>query len=191
MFLPEGYKEPSQSNYMKFEKGENCFRVLDSAIVGWVWWEDKQDGGRKPIRVRMNERVPSGTDCKLFWAFPVWNYRDEKVQILEITQSSIRKTIESYVRNQKWGDPKEYDLVVTKTGEGLETEYAVIAEPKEKLPEDILKAFKETPIDLEALYSGDDPFSLDRDVIDIDDIEMEDLENPLDDPEIIESREDE
>lgn len=172
-FLPTGYKEPVTSKYMKFEKGENRFRVLDSAIIGWEWWEDKEDGGRKPIRVRMNETVPSGQDTKHFWAFPVWNYQDEQIQILEITQKGIQRAITALARNQKWGDPKEYDIVVSRTGEGMETEYVVQPNPKEEIPTEIKNAYESTDIKLDALYTGDDPFAVqsEKEEIDINDVD--------------------
>ena len=59
-FLPEGYKTLEiQSNYMEFEEGQNAFRILSSAIVGYKWWVDTDEGGRKPIRVRTAEEVPA------------------------------------------------------------------------------------------------------------------------------------
>lgn len=33
-----------------------------------------------------------------FWAFSVWSYRDGKVQVLEITQSSIREQMQNLDR---------------------------------------------------------------------------------------------
>ena len=38
-FLPKNEREPVTSNYMRFEKGENVFRVLSSAIVGMEYWK--------------------------------------------------------------------------------------------------------------------------------------------------------
>ena len=40
-FLPSGYKEVS--NYMKFVDGENRFRILSPAIVGWEYWNEDVD----------------------------------------------------------------------------------------------------------------------------------------------------
>ena len=150
---------------MKFEKGDNKFRVLGSAIIGWEWWEDKEDGGRKPIRVRMDQDKPNDPDVKHFWAFPVWNYQDERFQILEITQKGIQKSLKTLAQNPKWGDPKEYDIIVTRTGDGMDTEYQTVPDPKEKLNPNI----KIISINLEALYDGEDPFA----EVDIEDIPMD------------------
>jgi hypothetical protein len=181
-FLPANYKEPVVSNYMRFEKGDNRFRILSHAIIGWEWWEDGENGSRKPFRVRMDGVVPSGTDTKHFWAFPVYNYQDEKVQILEITQKGIQRSIKALAQNVKWGDPKEYDIVVTRTGDGMETEYNTVPEPKEKLDDKIWELYESMEINTEALYDSGDPFAKDveekytnegnKDEIDIEEIKF-------------------
>src|SRR5687768_4275026 len=96
-FLPEGYKTPEiKSNYMEFEEGQNAIRILSSAIVGYEWWVDVEEGGRKPIRVRTADEVPTevknATDredkAKHFWAFTVFNYKTKSIQILELKQQT-------------------------------------------------------------------------------------------------------
>jgi hypothetical protein len=158
-FLPTNYEVPTISNYMKFKPGDNRFRILGSSITGWLWWIDGENGGRKPVRIPMTGKIAGGVeDVKHFWAFPVWNYADKKVQILELTQKTIQRSIQALVKNLKWGDPKMYDIVVTKTGDGMETEYNTTPDPKESLEEAIESLYRETTIDLQALYSGNDPF---------------------------------
>ena len=165
-FLPKGYELPEKtSGYMKFEQGENRFRVLGSAITGYEFWADTAEGGRKPLRFKMDQSFTekdlqgaNPEEKKHFWAFPAWNYTAGKVQILEITQSTIQKAIRALVANPKWGDPKEYDLVVHKTGEKLDTDYQVTPDPKEELPEELLTLYRGTYIELDALFRGENPF---------------------------------
>lgn len=158
-FLPQGYEAPKTSgNYFTFVKGDNRFRVMGHAIVGFEYWtKDK-----KPVRSKTPfEGVPE--DAKLddgifkqkhFWAFVVWNYEEKKLQILELTQSTIMGPIEALVNNKKWGAPQGYDIVVQADGDGLEREYTVVPEPHTKAPEaDISK------INLEELFVGGDPFN--------------------------------
>lgn len=159
-FLPNQYEVPEkEGNYMKFKQGENRFRILSSPIVGWLWWDETPEG-RRPVRVHMDDEVPvnKAEDTKHFWAMPVWNYQAKKVQILEITQKTIQKYIKMMANNPKWGAPMEYDIVVTKTGEKLETEYTIVADPKEPLEPNAVDRFKHTPVNLNALYNGNDPF---------------------------------
>lgn len=159
---------------MKFESGANKFRVLSSAVVGYEYWKTIE-GKRMPIRKHMNEKIaPSDLEVKEdgstesvkhFWAFVVWNYKEGRVQILELTQKSIMNAIQSYVTNEDWGDPKNYDFTVTKSGEGLKTEYSAIASPHKELSQEILDEQRNTPINLEALFKGEDPFQVDNDQV--------------------------
>ncbi len=164
MFLPDDYNVPSQPRgYMKFEEGINRFRVMSSPILGWEWWEEDKDG-KHPKRVKRREEIPSEAwigkqPPKHFWALKVYNYRDKAFQILEITQQTIQGPITELARNEKWGDPREYDIVVKKQGEGLETQYTVMPEPKSGLPLDIKEEFSNWQCNLEALYEGKDPFN--------------------------------
>ena len=161
-FLPDKYEIPDASTgYMKFKIGENRFRVLSSAILGWESWLKDDEGNRKPRRWRMGEDIKVedvGDDPKHFWAFCVWNYATEKVQILEITQKGIMKSIKALTSDDDWGDPKDYDIVVTREGEGLDTEYQVNPKPKKELDKGITQFYKDLNINLEALFEGKDPF---------------------------------
>jgi hypothetical protein len=155
-FLPNGYKVPvSPSNYMKFGDGENTFRVLTSAIVGYQYWN--VDG--KPVRVKdYPETMPSdiraekdgNKKIKPFWAFVVWNYQTKQIQILELTQKSIMTDIKALVDNHKWGNPKNYDITITKDGEGLDTEYATMPNPHSDIEDSVKNAFVDKKINLEA-----------------------------------------
>lgn|SRR3990167_4240755 len=162
-FLPEKYEIPDASTgYMKFKLGENRFRVLSSAIIGWESWVDDEDGKRKPRRWKMGEDIKVediGDEPKHFWAFVVWNYATEKVQILEVTQKGIMKSIKALASDEDWGNPSEYDIVVTREGEGLETEYQLSPKPKKPLDEGIKAFYKDLNINLDALFSGGDPFT--------------------------------
>ena len=172
-FLEKGYKMPKQkSNYLKLEEGNHTFRVLSSAIVGWEAWIDTEDGGRKPLRAKSQDDLPEVAFeqreiPKHFWAFVIYNREEEQIQILEITQRSIMMKMEALVRNEKWGDPKEYDICITRTGKTMQdTNYSTMPEPKEKLDPAILKLYKDMDIKLDKLYSGGDPFSGDESLAD-------------------------
>ena len=163
---------------MKFEKGENKFRVLATAIVGWEWWEETEDGKRTPKRVKIDEKldiskIDDPNTIKRFWAMPVWNYQLDKVQILEITQKGIQGTLKGLARSKDWGSPVGYDISVIREGDGMETKYEVIPSPPKTLAKEIGEAFKATPIKLEALYEGADPFEKNEFDIDLDEIEKQ------------------
>ena len=160
-FLPKDYEVPeAPSNYMRFQEGENRFRILASAVVGYEYFNKDN----KPVRSKeAPESIPSDIKkdgrVKPFWAFPIWNYQTKTIQILELTQKGIMTYIKTLTSNPKWGSPFLYDICVTKTGEGLETKYSTVAEPPIGEPSDEVKsAFMEKPVSLGALFVNEDPF---------------------------------
>ena len=170
-FLPEGYQTPEvPSNYMTLEEGENSFRVLSSAIIGYEWWMENSEEGRRPVRVRSADEIPDevrqATDnrqkAKHFWAFTVFNYKTKTIQILELKQKTVMRAIEAFIKNPKWGNPKNYDLIIerVKTGsQERDVEYNVIPEPPSPLDEGIVELAKSVPVRLEAMFTGEDPFA--------------------------------
>lgn len=162
-FLPPMYEVPEAGGgYMKFVAGENRLRIMTSPVMGLVYWKETADG-RRPVRLRSDEDVDFddlGKETpKHFWAMVVYNYRDKAIQILELTQKGIMRSIAVLAKNPKWGSPLGYDLVITRKGEGLETEYLVTPDPKEHLSPEIAEMFSSVTIDLEKLYDGSDPFA--------------------------------
>src|SRR4051794_7544391 len=100
-FLPENYERPAASggNYAKLEEGPNKFRILSNAVVGWLYWNTDN----KPVRLTHRPdvlpddiRYENGKPDKVkhFWAFVVWNYKESRIQIIEITQVSIQGPLE-------------------------------------------------------------------------------------------------
>lgn len=166
--LPKGYEIPETAgNYMRFKTGENRFRIMSDYIVGMEYWTEK-DGKRKPVRIHMEDKIHPDdiqfTDQppKHFWACVVFDYADDKIKILEITQKGLMRTLTGLENDPDWGDSKGtkgYDLVVTKTGEKMETKYELRAKPKKELDEGVVQMFKDMEIDLNALFRGDDPFA--------------------------------
>lgn len=166
-FFPKGYEVPQKSgNYMKFQDGENRFRILSAPIMGYEWWVETEDGTRKPKRIDMDTKISASEvdpqELKHFWAMIVYNVKEDKIQILEITQKGIQKAIRALEKSAGWGDPTEYNISVTKSGQKLETEYSVMPEPKEKIDKGIIKLMEDMQIDLTALYRGEDPFNSDK-----------------------------
>lgn len=165
-FLEKGYEVPQAgSNYMRLQKGTNKFRILSSAIVGYEYWNvDKKPVRQRekpkmtPADIRMEEDG-SPSDFKHFWAFVVWDYADNTVKILEITQATIQRGMKMKIDNRK-GDAKGYDFIITRTGDGLGTEYDIDALDPAPLSQEAEKAYNARPVNLEALFEGKDPFEV-------------------------------
>lgn len=167
-FLPPKYEVPqAPSNYMKLAKGMNKFRILTPAVLGWEYWNKDN----KPVRSKEqfdlipddiktdNQGMP--TPIKHFWAFVVWNYNENLIQILQITQSTIQNGIKMGV-DLREGNATNNDIGVKRTGDGFDTEYEVQFSDPTPVPAEAEIAFRAKKINLEALFTGDDPFSGDN-----------------------------
>lgn len=168
-FLPKGYEVPTaETGYMRWEEGENKFRILASPILGYeAWNEVKGEDGKKkraPLRFRMEAQIPideldEPEKVKHFWAMPVWNYSLKRVQILEITQKGIQRTLRALAKDKEWGSPLGYDVSVVRSGQTIQdTEYETIPSPPKPLAKEIKEAYERATINLEALFDGENPF---------------------------------
>jgi hypothetical protein len=81
----------SSSGYMKFDKeGTFKFRILSAPVSGYEYWTiDKEPIRSKEYPKVISDKIKPGDKIKFFWAFVVWNFQAEEVQILELTQSTI------------------------------------------------------------------------------------------------------
>ena len=164
-FLPSGYEKPeTPSNYLnKFREGNNKFRILSSAIVGYEYFntDNKPVRSKEPFKETPGIKVDKNGKSRInhFWAFVVWDYAAEQIKIMEITQSGIQDAIIELSMDDNWGDPKSYDLNIKRTGKEFNnTKYNVVPTPPSQIDGEIAKAYNETKIDLEKLYTGEDPF---------------------------------
>lgn len=159
-FLPIGYQPPKSTNsYLKLQDGENKIRILTAPILGWEDWVDK-----KPVRYPMHERpkpVDGKKPVKHFWSFVVWNYKEEEIQIMHVTQTSIRNCIQALCNDSDWGAPYTYDIKIIRSGEGMETEYTVNPLPHKPVPAAAVDRFYEKRCNLDAIYHNEDPFNSD------------------------------
>lgn len=158
-FLPQDYEEPkANSSYAKLQEGENRFRILSEAVVGWEDWVDK-----KPVRYRIEDKPVCSHDpakpVKVFWSMIAWNYATKQIQILHITQAMIRKALLSLAEDPDWGSPFCYDIKINKTKQGEITKYTVNPVAPKAVSPEIIVAFHAKPCCLDALFSGGDPWN--------------------------------
>lgn len=153
----EDFIDDRKSQYMSLKNGENKIRLLCKPIQGWEQWNKDKKVFRyreQPTEI-MDEQKPPYK----FASFIVWNYNESKIQILNIKQSGILKAIGVLSKDANWGAPFFYDLIISRQGEGKTTRYNVIPVPPKDVSNEIIQAFINKPIYLDALYDGKDPFS--------------------------------
>lgn len=161
-FLPQDYQQPtSAGGFTKLETGENRFRILSSPLLLWLEWR-----GGKPLRhafVQGGPKPEKGPDkndsVKHAWALIVWNYKTKQIEVFELDKQDVISGVLNLSNKPAWGHPKNYDIVITKKGSGLDTEYILTPEPPSEAGVEIVEAFTETPIDLsQLLINGGNPF---------------------------------
>ena len=135
-------------------------RILsEKGLEGYVLWTEDN----KPVRWHWKDSKPEanyreGDKPRKFLAVAVWNYDDQCVQVWEITQRTLQESLDALTRDSDFGHPANYDLKITRKGEGMDTTYSMVPMPGEQ-NEDVVNAIAELRVNLDALLSGEDPFA--------------------------------
>lgn len=155
-------------DYFKLALGQNKILIVGDAVTGYEYWtkEDKPIRSKvkfaelKDVKVRQVKNQKTGETeekadtQKFFWALPVYDFKDETFKLWQISQKSIKENLASLQANTDWGNPVgNYTISIDRKGEGLLTEYTVMANPvKDKKPlEEIMKQYAVNPIDVDGL----------------------------------------
>lgn len=130
----------SGSLYMsKWEQGPNRIRFLGGITEGYKWFPED---GSKPKHVKTPGDIDTGVkESKYFWMIPIAMNGD--VRILTFTQITIMKQMEALKNSEEWGDPIGYDITVTKTGEKMDTNYAVMPHPAKEIEQSVKEKWQE------------------------------------------------
>jgi hypothetical protein len=159
-------KPPSGiGQFAKLQDGVNKFRFLSDVVFGWEGWKDKKPFRHegevckiKPEQVDNNQN--GNPNINFFWAMVVWNYKEKKIQVLELTQKTIMRVLYEYEQKEEFGDIKGYDIEITRSKEGDKTNYTTIALPPKTLAPEIEELYKKTDVKLDALFKGEYPMPI-------------------------------
>lgn len=132
--------------------GDYKLRIVMPAIGGWITWKDD-----KPTRYRDQDKPKGNPDW--FLAFYVWDYQQEGLYIMQVSQVGIRDPLLGLEADPDWGDTMEYDIKLSKKTTGGKSSYSVTPYPKKPLSQQIQNALDSVPVCLEALYDGKDPWT--------------------------------
>lgn len=168
MSLPfdQSYTPPIAGNkgYFKPTDENTKIRIMKQWIT-WHMTRDKTWERPRPIRSReVNDEIfkyyhPKDNPIKHFRAFIVYDFTDKTLKIREITQKSIQDAITSLCGQEDRGNMLEYSINVYKKGKDMETRYFVTPCPDKWPSKEADEMMKDCKINLEALYSWEDPFT--------------------------------
>lgn len=116
----------SGGNYFRFEDGENIIRILSLPVHTAQYFLGK---GIAPVyEQNADDNLKSNKDARLVHRFVcyVYNVNLKRIQIAELGWSIV-KQIDELSKSSQYGYDRipPYDLIITKTGSGMNTEYKV------------------------------------------------------------------
>tara|TARA_R100000700_G_C3123947_1_gene111832 strand:+ start:82 stop:750 length:669 start_codon:yes stop_codon:yes gene_type:complete len=167
--------EGGQSQFFSLKDGQaRTIRIMgdqdkpETFVMGYSAWRDKKKRNAPNTDRGYSEMVEyaeiqtftdrNGNEVerkepKKFWLFQIYNVTEKRAQVWEVTRKDIRRVLEEYERNPKWGDLTQYDITVTRTGKDMDTIYSLMPEPPKQPPSDeVIKAIKEARIDCSAVF---------------------------------------
>lgn len=161
-FLPADYESPkSVSFYTKIEDWDKIkLRILPSGledrncITGFEYFEEMDDGKKKPKR---STKTLKHIEEKHFWAFKVYNHNLRLVQLYTIKQKGLMKALSDLIWNEDYGDPLGYDITISRTGKGMDTEYGLVPSP----PKPLTATYEDRLINWNNWIDSEDPLATD------------------------------
>jgi hypothetical protein len=158
-FFPTDYTPAAGGGDQPFVKikDESRLRVLQPPFIYFQGWKEV-DGKPKPVRSLTP--FPSGETWKeapkqvvgLF----VWDYNEDRVGFWEVPQAGIQRELYNLSKDADFGDPRQYDIKVSKTGSGKETKYSLRPMPPKAVPSIVQAAWEEVmpKIDMQGYIDG-------------------------------------
>jgi hypothetical protein len=105
---------------------------------------------------------PGTADVKFCIAAPIWSYEAGTVQVLSVSQKSILRELDAISQMEDYPDLTAIDLILSKKGSKLATEYTLRPAPRRKGSDtNLILAWEEARdagFDLSRLLTGGNPF---------------------------------
>ena len=173
-----GYLNPS-----KIQSGGSVrFALLeDQPLEFFECWGESSEGGVKPFRFsddpspedieeemgpefsrRLNREGTAPEKVKFAIAVPVYNYESSSVQIMQLSQKSLQNELDDISQMEDYANLLEWDFVLGKEGNGLETRYSLRPVPRKKGTQDSIESAwtdaRAAGFDIGRLLTGENPF---------------------------------
>lgn len=188
-FQPEQGEQSNNYTLSHLESGSTVkLRVMSDFITGNSVWGENKEGKRVCTKTRDGENIPVGAigtnkftgmpeRIKQFVASVVYNYDTKQLEILETDKATIIEQLYALENTEEYGDLKGYDIKIGKNGQKTDTTYSVIGLPPKAVDTTILTEYKKSDINLEKLFTNEDPFQAEQQVDE--DLTSEDVANDV------------
>ena len=143
---------------------ETRVRFFGAGITGFEAWTEDNKPLRwetKPSELPANiKKREGGSPVKRFVAGLVYDYSSDDFKILQITQKTLMDQLFKFMADEDYGNPDGYDVKLSKTGEGLKSEYTLVAAPPKAPKPELVARYEEiaATLDLNRMFDGEDPF---------------------------------
>ena len=166
----------------KLGDGES-YRVTilsEEALEYWTCWGENPEGQKKPFRFaeepseadikaemgdfeqRMNYEQTGLEKPKFGMSFFAYDHADGKVKVFEITQKTLIKEIDVLSQSEDYSDLHAWDLVFSRSGLKMNTEYRILPSPRKKGSQEKIDAAwsdaQAKGFDINQLLVGGSPF---------------------------------
>lgn len=165
-FFWKDYEIPTTtSKYSRIETDKELkIRILWKPLIGWQYFntDKKPQRSLKPFEKLIKPAISQFTNKPQgqseFWAFRVYNYETEQIEVFETTKNRVKEGIMDLFQDDEWGDPTWYDLKISRSWKGKDTKYSVLPWKPWELTDEIKQLDDDTYVNIDALLVGDDPF---------------------------------
>ena len=165
-FIPANYKPPSTTGgWLKPEAGEtHKIRIMGTmskpaeGVICWEGWKDKKPM-RQPYTTDGFDKV-QGYDAdskpKHAWIFQIYHYETETAMIWNVPQRGLQDELRAYTLDTDWGDPRMYDLKLSREGTMLETKWRLVTGNNKSQPTlSMYETMAQAKIDVSQVFAKD------------------------------------
>lgn len=126
------------------DEGDYDFRIFTSPYQFYSHWTKDATGKDRKVHCAVDgcPVCERGEKASARWFVGVMNRKTNKCEILEVG-SQVYQQLLVLAKNPKWGDPKGYDITITRRPKGTNPLYTTVPNPKSDFTDTEKKMAKE------------------------------------------------